>query len=168
MQSLDLGLIGNCAISALIDRKANIVWCCLPRFDKDPVFHSLLGTPENAPGEGHFSIEMDDLVSTEQRYVPNTALLETVLHGESGSVKIIDFTPRFYWRDRSFRPQMIIRRLIPAGGRPRIRIRVKPRFEYGRIAPNLTFGSNHIRYAGPNTTVRLTTDAPIDYIVDET
>ena len=73
MQSLDLGLIGNCAISALIDRKANIVWCCLPRFDKDPVFHSLLGTPENAPGEGHFSIEMDDLVSTEQRYVPNTA-----------------------------------------------------------------------------------------------
>ena len=87
---------------------------------------------------------------------------------ELGSVRIIDFTPRFYWRDRSFRPQMIIRRLIPAGGRPRIRIRVKPRFEYGTIAPNLTFGSNHIRYAGPNTTIRLTTDAPIDYVVDET
>ncbi len=168
MHNLDLGLIGNCVISALIDRQANIVWSCLPRFDKDPVFHSLLGSTKDAPGEGQFSIVMDDLVSTEQSYVPNTALLKTTLHGESGSVEIIDFTPRFYWRDRSFRPQMIIRRLIPAGGRPRIRIRVKPRFEYGRIAPNLTFGSNHIRYAGPKTTIRLTTDAPIDYVVDET
>lgn len=168
MHSLDLGLIGNCVISALIDRKANIVWSCLPRFDGDPVFHSLLGHTRDAPGEGQFSIIMDDLVSTEQSYIPNTALLKTTLHGESGSLDVIDFTPRFYWRDRSFRPQMIIRRLIPVSGRPRIRIRVKPRFEYGALAPNMTFGSNHIRYAGPNTTIRLTTDAPIDYVVDET
>jgi GH15 family glucan-1,4-alpha-glucosidase len=45
---------------------------------------------------------------------------------------------------------------------------VKPRFEYGKIAPVLTVGSNHIRYAGPDLTLRLTTDAPIDYVVDET
>jgi GH15 family glucan-1,4-alpha-glucosidase len=167
VSNLDLGIIGNCGIAALVDRKANVVWCCLPRFDKDPVFHALLGSPKQAPGEGVFSIEMEDFVSSEQVYLPNTALLKTTLHGRSGSVQVIDFIPRFYWRDRAFRPQMLIRRIMPISGSPRVRIRVKPRFEYGNIAPNVTFGSNHIRYAGPKFAIRLTTDAPIDYILDE-
>jgi GH15 family glucan-1,4-alpha-glucosidase len=168
VSTLDLGVIGNCCIAALVDRKANISWCCLPRFDKDPVFHSLLGSPKDAPGEGVFAIEMDDFVSSEQRYVPNTAVLETLLHGESGSVRVVDFVPRFDWRDRTFRPQMIIRRLIPQGGSPRLRIRVKPRFDYGSITPAVNFASNHIRYAGPKFAIRLTTDAPIDFLIDET
>lgn len=168
MSNLNIGIIGNCGIAALIDNKASIVWCCLPRFDKDPVFHSLLGSPKEAPGEGTFSVTLDDFVSSEQSYVPNTAVLKTTLHGRSGSVQVIDFVPRFYWRDRAFRPQMIVRRIIPTGGSPRIRIRVKPRFEYGNIAPAMTFGSNHVRYAGPSFAIRLTTDAPIDYILDET
>ena len=140
MSNLNIGIIGNCGIAALIDNKASIVWCCLPRFDKDPVFHSLLGSPKEAPGEGTFSVTLDDFVSSEQSYVPNTAVLKTTLHGRSGSVQVIDFVPRFYWRDRAFRPQMIVRRIIPTGGSPRIRIRVKPRFEYGNIAPAMTFG----------------------------
>jgi GH15 family glucan-1,4-alpha-glucosidase len=168
VSNLNIGIIGNCGIAALIDNKASIVWCCLPRFDKDPVFHSLLGSPKEAPGEGTFSVTLDDFVSSEQSYVPNTAVLRTTLHGRSGSVQVIDFVPRFYWRDRAFRPQMIVRRIIPLSGSPRIRIRVKPRFEYGSIAPTMTFGSNHIRYAGPSFAIRLTTDAPIDYILDET
>ena len=167
MSNLDLGIIGNCGIAALVNRKADVVWCCLPRFDKDPVFHALLGSPKQAPGEGVFSIEMEDFVSSEQVYLPNTALLKTTLHGGSGSVQVIDFIPRFYWRDRAFRPQMLIRRIMPVSGSPRVRIRVKPRFEYGNIGPNVTFGSNHIRYAGPKFAIRLTTDAPIDYILDE-
>jgi GH15 family glucan-1,4-alpha-glucosidase len=167
VSNLDLGIIGNCGIAALVDRKASIVWCCLPRFDKDPVFHSILGSPKQAPGEGMFSIEMEDFVSSEQAYLPNTALLKTTLHGRSGSVQVIDFIPRFYWRDRAFRPQMLIRRITPVNGSPRVRIRVKPRFEYGNMTPNVTFGSNHIRYAGPKFAIRLTTDAPIDYILDE-
>lgn len=36
--SLELGLIGNSQIGALIDKQGEIVWCCLPRFDGDPVF----------------------------------------------------------------------------------------------------------------------------------
>ena len=33
--SLDLGLIGNAATAALIDRQGDIRWMCLPRFDGD-------------------------------------------------------------------------------------------------------------------------------------
>jgi GH15 family glucan-1,4-alpha-glucosidase len=168
VSNLNIGIIGNCGIAALIDKQASIVWCCLPRFDKDPVFHSLLGSPKEAPGEGTFSVVMDDLVSSEQAYIPNTALLKTTLHGRSGSVQVIDFVPRFYWRERIFRPQMIVRRILPLSGSPRIRIRVKPRFEYGSMTPAMTFGSNHVRYSGPSFAIRLTTDAPIDYILDET
>ncbi|MFX5808891.1 hypothetical protein ABTE39_19325, partial [Acinetobacter baumannii] len=40
--SLELGVIGNCAFSALVDKMGRIVWCCLPRFDGDPVFNALL------------------------------------------------------------------------------------------------------------------------------
>ena len=40
--SLSLGVIGNCAFSALVDARGRIVWCCLPRFDGDPVFNALL------------------------------------------------------------------------------------------------------------------------------
>ena len=46
--NLDLALIGNCAIGALVDRRGAIVWCCMPRFDGDPVFHALLA--EDARG----------------------------------------------------------------------------------------------------------------------
>jgi GH15 family glucan-1,4-alpha-glucosidase len=168
MTNLNQGIIGNCGIAALVDQKARVTWCCMPRFDGDPVFHALLGAPKEAPNDGVFAIELEDFVSSEQRYMPNTAILETTLHGRSGSVKVIDFVPRFYWRDRAFRPQMLIRRLIPVSGSPRIRIRVKPRFDYGNITPAVTSGSNHVRYVGPKFTLRLTTDAPIDYIVDET
>jgi hypothetical protein len=48
MTDLDLGVIGNCAVAALIDRDAGVIWYCLPLFDGDPVFHALLGTPKDA------------------------------------------------------------------------------------------------------------------------
>ena len=40
--SLAMGVIGNCSFSALVDERARIVWCCLPRFDSPPVFNALL------------------------------------------------------------------------------------------------------------------------------
>ena len=40
VSSLNLGVIGNCTFGALVDDAARIVWCCLPRFDADPVFCS--------------------------------------------------------------------------------------------------------------------------------
>jgi GH15 family glucan-1,4-alpha-glucosidase len=167
MGNLDLGLIGNCSIGALVDKRARIVWCCLPRFDGDPVFHQLLGSASGNPDDGAFSIELEGYKASEQRYVPNTAILKTILHGESGSIEITDFIPRFYSRNRPFRPQTLIRVVCVKDGRPRIRIRLRPRFNYGEAAPSLTYGSNHIRYIGPEMTLRLTTDAPIDYILQE-
>ena len=41
MADLNLALIGNGSLTALLDRHARIVWACLPRPDGDPVFCSL-------------------------------------------------------------------------------------------------------------------------------
>ena len=42
MSDLHLGVIGNCSYGALVDRAGRVVWCCLPRFDSEPVFATLL------------------------------------------------------------------------------------------------------------------------------
>ena len=76
MRLEDLGLIGNCQFSALVHRTGNIVWCCLPRFDSEPVFASLL---DEAAG-GSFVVGAADGRPGTQRYLPNTNVLETRLY----------------------------------------------------------------------------------------
>ena len=41
MRLEDLGLVGNCQYAALVGLDGNVVWCCLPRFDAEPVFAAL-------------------------------------------------------------------------------------------------------------------------------
>ncbi|MGB9163963.1 MAG: trehalase-like domain-containing protein [Rhodomicrobium sp.] len=72
MSNLDLGLIGNCAISALVDKQARIVWCCLPRFDGDPVFHQLLGSASCDPDDGAFTVGACGLQELRAVFVPDT------------------------------------------------------------------------------------------------
>ena len=168
MSSLNLGVIGNCTYGALVDDAARIVWCCLPRFDADPVFCSLVDDDVNA-GAGFFAIELLDAVGTVQRYRTNTAILETQMVVSAGNlIAVTDFAPRFQTRGRTFRPTTLVRRIRPVRGSPRIRIRVRPRFNYGARAPDVTHGSNHIRYAHTSQALRLSTNAPITYVLDET
>ena len=167
MADLDLALIGNCQIAALLDRQARMVWACLPRLDGDPVFCALLAG-DGEPDAGYFDMQLINHARSEQRYVPNTAIVETVLHDDSGGVvKIIDFAPRFQQHRRFFRPVMFVRLLVPVAGSPRVRIRLRPLGEYGAERPTLTHGSNHIRFVLPNLTLRLTTDASITAILEE-
>lgn len=169
MNSLELGLIGNCCFGGLIDAAGKIVWCCLPRFDGDPVFNSLLNNGESNSESGYFAVDLDGFESSDQSYERNTAILKTVLTaGDETSLEITDFAPRFYKFDRVFRPTMIIRMIRPVKGTPKIRIRLRPNFDYGALAPTVTRGSNHMRFVGPDVTMRLTTDATVSYVQDET
>ena len=67
--SLNLGMVGNCAFSALVDERGRIVWCCLPRFDGDPVFNALL---DSSPAGSFWGFEIEDFARSEQQYVANT------------------------------------------------------------------------------------------------
>ena len=163
--SLDLGLIGNGSVAALVDTLGRIVWGCVPSFDGDPTFCALL-SPSRHEG-GDFSIELEDVVSARQQYVANTAVLRTVLcDREGGAIEITDLAPRWQQYERFYRPVMLIRRVRRLAGSPRIRIRLRPLAAYGEQAPETTWGSNHIRYLVPGFTLRLTSDAPVRLVRD--
>ena len=166
--SLNLGIIGNCTISALIDAHARLVWCCMPRFDADPVFHALLDSVDGIQEDGSFQVWLEGCVRAEQAYDENTAILRTRLYDkDGGAIEVTDFAPRFFRNERSFRPMLLVRRVRPIQGTPRIKLIVRPRAEWGRTTPARTRGSNHVRFIGPELTVRLTTDAPITYLLAE-
>ena len=166
MSTLNLGVIGNCSIASLIDLRGRHVWHGLGRLDGDPVFNALLGGED--PQSGFMEAALTGLRDSRQRYIPNTAILETTLESESGAVRIVDFAPRFRRFGRMFRPPMLVRRLEPIAGRPRVTIRLRPTFNYGSLKPQLTSGSNHVRFTGDTAVIRLTTDASITYILHET
>lgn len=61
---------------------------------------------------------------------------------------------------------MLIRKVEPLSGSPRIRVTCQPVNERGEIKLAPSLGSNHIRYMGVDQEVRLTTNAPLSYICD--
>ncbi|MCW0460720.1 Trehalase [Xanthomonas sacchari] len=164
--NLDLGVIGNGSFGALIDKRASVVWSCLPAFDGDPAFCALL-SPRAHPG-GDFSIELEDFVDSDQHYLANTAILRTVLRdAHGGAVEVIDFAPRWRNHGRFYRPVSIIRQVRPLAGNPRIRVLARPLADWGARQPESTWGSNHVRWLLPDFTLRLTTDVPVRFIRDE-
>jgi GH15 family glucan-1,4-alpha-glucosidase len=167
MQGLELAAIGNCAVASLVSREGRQIWFCFPRLDGDPVFCALLGGGE--PDTGFMDVVVRDAVASTQSYVLNTCVLETTITDSSGaSLKLIDFAPRFERYGRTFRPPLLVRRIQPVQGRPRLRVRIRPRFNYGTVAGAVNIGSNHVRHQGPNSTLRVTSDMPLSYILDET
>ncbi len=165
---LNLAAIGNCAFSALIDPRGRVTWSCMPRFDGDPVFCSLLQPVAENADRGFYDVELFDFERSEQRYMHNSAILVTRLFDTHGhGIEITDFAPRYRQYDRIFRPLTMVRHIQPLNGTPRIRIRLRPTFDYGAHRPEVTRGSNHIRYVVPGSTLRLTTDAPPSFIAEE-
>lgn len=165
---LDHGIIGNAGLAALIDRDGGLDWMCVPRMDGDPVFCALLGG-EGDHRDGAWRIRLDRQVDSRQRYLRNTAIVETTLIDEQGNAaRIIDFAPRFQRNGRMFRGQTVLRIIEPVTGTPRLTVSLRPRWDYGSNPATTTRGTNHIRYLLGPEVLRLTTDAPVDYILSET
>lgn len=170
MGALDLWLIGNCQVSALIDSRAAIVWACVPRVDGDPMFSALLDRrgPDGDAGRGSWSIEMEGCRNISQAYRRNTpVLVSTFEDGSGNAMEVIDFCPRRQRLDRVYRPTAFARILRPLKGAPRICVRLRPTYDYGAAQAVRTFGSNHIRYVLDRASYRLTTDAPVSFIGEE-
>jgi GH15 family glucan-1,4-alpha-glucosidase len=166
--SLDLGLIGNGTVGALVTPRGDFVWGCVPRFDGDPAFCALLREPKGENDFGFFSIELMGAVREEQAYLENTPILVTRLFDDTGAgIEVADFAPRFKQFGRMFCPMMFVRQVKRIAGSPRIRIRLRPARDYGSQAAAITNGSRHISYACTDVVLRLTTDASVTSILEE-
>jgi len=169
MNSLDLGIVGNANVSALITATGEVCWACMPRVDGDAVFCSLLRERGGAQDFGFLAVDLEGMARAEQQYLPHTPVLVTRLYdGGGGVVEIIDFAPRFRQFERLFNPSQLVRTVRTLAGSPKVRLRVRPALDYGRARRPTTWGSNHVRYVGPDFVCRLTTDCSITALLEET
>jgi len=164
LHKYNMGIIGNCSYMAYIDTSADVKWMCLPRFDSSFIFGSLLDEKKG----GHFFIRpAEDNYESKQYYVPNTNILCTEFTTLQGKFIVKDCAPRMMIYERMFRPLMMVRKIELVHGDPSIRISCQPRGNYGQLIPEIVTASNHIRYMGFETQVRLTTDVSLTYVIKE-
>lgn len=170
-RDLNLWPIGNCQVSALIDDRGRMIWGCLPRVDGDPVFSALLSDDdfESDAATGYWAIDLKDCVKIEQHYIRNTPVLVTRKTDDKGNVvEITDFCPRSFDKGRMYRPVAFARMVRAVQGSPLIVVRLRPASHWAQNNVETSFGSSHISYVLTGMNMRLTTNAPVGLITQET
>ena len=157
------GLIGNCQGSALVGSGGSIDWLCLPRPDSAPVLGRLLD-----PDGGAFVVAPTGPAQTRQRYLPNTAVIETMFDLPDGSrFSVTDFMPRYERNGRIHRPLQIMRIVTPLVGLPSVRVACNPVCGWNRQRAQIRRGSGFLRYEGVAGDLRLATDLPLTYLIEQ-
>lgn len=85
----DYAVIGDCHGSALVHRGGSVDWCCLNRFDADPIFCRLLDHKKG----GSFSIAPDAEYAGSRNYIDDTNVLSTTFETSGGKCRLTDFMP---------------------------------------------------------------------------
>jgi GH15 family glucan-1,4-alpha-glucosidase len=124
----DHALIGDLLTAALVSRDGSVDFLCLPSFDSEACFVSLLGTIEH----GRWKIAPTARVrDVRRRYRSKTLILETELDTDEGSVRLVDFMPI---RDgRSY----LVRQVEGLRGNVQMRFDLRPRFANGLTVPTV-------------------------------
>ncbi len=157
------GMIGNCQGSALVGADGGIDWLCLPRPDSPPVFGRLLD-----PDGGTFLIGPAMPAISTRRYEPNTAVLETIFTLPDGSrFSVTDFMPRHERHGRIQRPLQIMRIVTPLTGLPSVKVVCRPVCGWDRLPAQVRRGSGCVRYEGLRGDLRLATELPLTYVLEE-
>ncbi len=127
----DYGLIGDCHSGALVSGDGSIDWCCLPRFDSGSCFGRLLDSSRG----GFCSVSVRNCSASDtRRYLPDTLVLESVLHGSHGTARLWDF---FAMREHgALQPRRELVRIVECErGSAQVQFEVAPRFDYGAVRP---------------------------------
>lgn len=135
----DYAFIGDCHGSALVASDGSIDWCCLGRFDAEPVLWRVLDAKKSAV----FEICPVEGKATERGYLPDTNMLRTVFTSEDGSFSVTDFMPVGRKPDAPAKdyvslnaPGWLVRVVEGMKGRSRLRVRYQPAaVPFGRSAP---------------------------------
>jgi len=126
----DYALIGDRNTAALVGRDGSIDFLCWPHFHSEACFTALLGTADN----GCWSMAPVAACTTARRYRGDTAVLETRFRTDDGVATAIDFMPVC---TSAAGGSAVVRLLTGESGQVRMRTRVAPRFDYGRLAPRV-------------------------------
>jgi GH15 family glucan-1,4-alpha-glucosidase len=127
----DYGAIGDSRSLALVGLDGTIDWMCLPELDAPSAFAAILD-PERG---GRFVLQPAVPFQVERRYLERTNVLETTFDTEHGRVRVtdaltIDNSQAAPWRE-------LVRKVEGLSGSVPMRWRVEPRFDYGRMRPEV-------------------------------
>lgn len=126
----DYAIIGDCSTAAIISKEGSIDWLCLPVFHSPSIFGRLLDTKA-----GHFQITCNEIISIHRRYLPNTAILETIFTCKNGSLRLTD-TMTILSNARNshdLRPlHEILRKVEVLDGEVFLKICLSPQPKYGK------------------------------------
>jgi GH15 family glucan-1,4-alpha-glucosidase len=159
----ELGLVGNCQFAAHVARSGAVVWCCLPRFDAEPMFGALLDEVDG----GRFVVAPAGGELGRQSYLENTNVLETTFETPDGAFRVLDFAPRFPQVEGVFHPAQLHRIVEPLAGHPSVRVRLDPRLGWSKGIPAPTRGAEHVRLDGYEAPVWMATDLPTADVLEE-
>ncbi len=143
---------------------------CLPQPDGDPVFCALLQKELGDSPRGVFALELADLADTQQRYLRNTAILETILTAsrrQRGAHR--GFLPALQ-RARPRVPARVTGAHGRTARRPAAAARAH-RTDADATAPRRRAsgtGSHHLTFEAENHSYRITTDASMAQLAEGT
>ena len=122
----DYALISDCFTGALVGRDGSIDWLCLPRYDAQSMFGSLLGTEDH----GRWLLAPSDPdARSVRRYEGDTMILVTTWTTDSGEVEVTDAMPMGDGRAD------LVRRVRGIRGTVRMRQDLRIRFGYASAIP---------------------------------
>ena len=132
----DYALLSDCHSAALVSRAGSIEWLCMPAFDSQSVFASILDRDKG----GHFSICPNAIEKVRRRYIPGTNVVQTRFVTQTGVLMLTDFLAIGPDSDPE-QPDLLIaehrlvRRVFVEEGTVSVTIECKPRPDYGRVIP---------------------------------
>lgn len=125
----DYAAIGDCHGAALVATDGGIDWCCLRRFDADPIFCRLL----DATRGGFLSTSPVHAGTTTRAYLAGTNIVRTEFQTATGRIALTDFMPVGRTPDAgphdyvSLRaPGWLVRRIEALEGQVELRVTYRP------------------------------------------
>jgi GH15 family glucan-1,4-alpha-glucosidase len=153
----DYALIGSTEGAALVHRDGTIEWLCLPRFDSEAIFASLLGHRDHGAWQLAAS---DSTARVTRRYLPDTMILETTIETGAGKAMVFDFMPL----PAIGGTHELVRIVHGLEGTVEITMDLRLRFNYGAWAPWVERKEGMIvAIAGPDA-VRISSSVDLDNV----
>jgi GH15 family glucan-1,4-alpha-glucosidase len=154
----DYALIGDTRTAALCSSLGSIDWLCLPRFDSEPVFGSLVARDT----AGSFLVTAEGIRRVSRRYRDGSVVLETTWQTDSSEVvltegMVLDVTSGLL-------PQALLVRRVECrdGAGANLRIRFDPRLGLKGTSPRCSRRGDALVCSWGSLAVSLQTSRPLD------
>lgn len=135
-----MGIIGNGSWLALINNIGNVSWLCWPQFDSSFLFGNLLDKEKG----GDFNILPNiEIITSHQKYLKDTNLLQTTIYTNEGSFQISDFAPIFFQDGKICRQHIFFRKITHLTGTNLIKVNCSPTYNYGKKRYQTNIAENY-------------------------